>query len=87
MATKTSIGAAHASDGKNMPGRAASELTRRGLLVLSTLGIVATERGTALAANPEGQLTWAVHVSGADVVRPGGDARDNHALHAALRAA
>ena len=50
-------------DGKNMPVRAASELTRRGLLVLSALGIVATERGTALAANPEGQLTWAVHVS------------------------
>ena len=40
-----------------------SDLTRRNLIALSTLGIVATGQHTALAASPEGQLTWAVHIS------------------------
>ena len=39
-----------------------SDLTRRSLLVLSALGIAAAGQGTALAASPEGQLTWAVHI-------------------------
>jgi peptide/nickel transport system substrate-binding protein len=33
------------------------------MLAMSALGIVAAGRGTALAAGPDGQLTWAVHVS------------------------
>ena len=40
-----------------------SDLTRRGLLALSALGIVAAGQRAALAASPDGQLTWAVHVS------------------------
>src|SRR4051812_27288208 len=40
-----------------------SDLTRRGLLALSSLGIVAAGQRGALAASPEGQLIWAVHIS------------------------
>jgi peptide/nickel transport system substrate-binding protein len=40
-----------------------SDLTRRNLIALSALGVVAAGQGTALAAGPEGQLTWAVHIS------------------------
>ena len=42
---------------------ASSDLTRRKLMALSALGIVAAGKRTALAASPEGQLTWAVHFS------------------------
>jgi peptide/nickel transport system substrate-binding protein len=44
-------------------GRIPSDLTRRGLLALSALGIAATGQRAALGASPEGQLTWAVHIS------------------------
>ena len=47
----------------NARGQTPSDLTRRGLMALSALGIVATGQRAALAASPEGQLTWAVHVS------------------------
>ena len=40
-----------------------TELTRRGVIALSALGIAAAGQRAALAASPEGQLTWAVHVS------------------------
>src|SRR5947207_272597 len=40
-----------------------SDFTRRNLLALSTLGIVAAGQRPALAAGPEGQLIWAVHIS------------------------
>jgi peptide/nickel transport system substrate-binding protein len=40
-----------------------TELTRRGFVALSALGIAASGQRAALAASPEGQLTWAVHVS------------------------
>jgi len=40
-----------------------TELTRRGFVALSALGIAAAGQRAALAASPEGQLTWAVHVS------------------------
>ncbi len=40
-----------------------SDLTRRGLLALSALGIAAAGQRAALAANPDGQLIWAVHIS------------------------
>jgi peptide/nickel transport system substrate-binding protein len=40
-----------------------SALTRRGLLALSAFGIAALGHEAAFANGPEGQLTWAVHVS------------------------
>jgi peptide/nickel transport system substrate-binding protein len=40
-----------------------SGLTRRAMLALSALGIVALGRNSALAGTPDGQLTWGVHVS------------------------
>src|SRR5689334_25078087 len=43
------------------PGRAA--MTRRDLLALSALGLVAGAPGLARAAGAAGQLTWGVHVS------------------------
>ena len=42
---------------------AKSELTRRELLALSALGVIAGAPGFALAAAPQGQLTWGIHVS------------------------
>src|SRR5882724_5105870 len=50
-------------DGQSLLGRSSSGLSRRGLLALSALGIVASEQRAALAASPGGQLTWAVHFS------------------------
>ena len=47
-------------DGK---ARADAYLSRRGLLVLSALGLVAGAERTAFAGSPQGQLTWAVHFS------------------------
>jgi peptide/nickel transport system substrate-binding protein len=47
----------------NALGAAPSDLTRRAMLVLSALGVAAAGQGTARAASPEGQLTWAVHIS------------------------
>jgi peptide/nickel transport system substrate-binding protein len=40
-----------------------TDLTRRDLLALTALGLVAGVPGTARAAAPSGQLTWAIHVS------------------------
>ena len=42
---------------------ATSELTRRELLALSALGLIAGPPGFAQAAEPQGQLTWGIHVS------------------------
>ena len=39
------------------------ELTRRELLALSALGLVAGAPGLVRAAAPQGQLTWGIHVS------------------------
>jgi peptide/nickel transport system substrate-binding protein len=39
------------------------ELTRRELLALSALGLVAGAPGLARAAGPQGQLSWGIHVS------------------------
>jgi peptide/nickel transport system substrate-binding protein len=45
-------------------GRASrGALTRREVLALSALGLVAGASGAARAAAPAGQLTWAIHVS------------------------
>src|SRR5215216_519484 len=49
--------------GDGSHGAAPSDLTRRSLLALSALGIVSAGQRTALAASPDGQLTWAVHFS------------------------
>ena len=38
-------------------------LTRRELLALSALGVIAGAPGLARAAGPQGQLTWGIHVS------------------------
>ena len=48
-----------------MPGK--THLTRRELLGLTALGLFGGVPGATLAAGPEGQLTWAVHVSLAPV--------------------
>src|SRR5215470_2120432 len=45
------------------PGAAANGLTRREMLVLTALGLVAGALGPAQGAGPDGQLTWGVHVS------------------------
>src|ERR1700719_615841 len=42
---------------------AKSELTRRELLALSALGVIAGAAGFVQAAGPQGQLTWGIHVS------------------------
>ncbi len=41
----------------------AVHMTRRDVLALTALGLVAGGPGVAMAAAPEGQLTWAIHVS------------------------
>ena len=40
-----------------------NSVTRRDVLVLAALGLVAGTPGSAGAAGPEGQLTWGIHVS------------------------
>ncbi len=45
----------------------AAGMTRRDLFALSALGLVAGAPGSVIAAGPEGQLTWGVHVSLAPV--------------------
>ena len=42
---------------------AKSELTRREMLALSALGLIACAPGLVHAALPQGQLTWGIHVS------------------------
>src|SRR5215472_8458733 len=46
---------------------AATGMTRRELLALAALGLAAGAPGVALAAGPDGQLTWGIHVSLAPV--------------------
>ena len=50
-------------DAAKVRGGTPADLTRRGLLALSALGIAATGQRAALGASPEGQLVWAVHIS------------------------
>jgi peptide/nickel transport system substrate-binding protein len=47
---------------KNKSGLAGSEITRRAALALAAFGLAAAP-GFAFAAEPEGQLTWGIHVS------------------------
>lgn len=62
MARKAKDGSLERHDGTRAGG-APAELTRRGLMALSALGIATMGQRPAMAAGPEGQLTWAVHVS------------------------
>jgi peptide/nickel transport system substrate-binding protein len=48
-------------------GHGGTDITRRDVLGLAALGMAAGAAGPALAAEPPGQLTWAVHVSLAPV--------------------
>ncbi|MDP2332097.1 MAG: ABC transporter substrate-binding protein [Reyranella sp.] len=62
MRTKTVI-RLDSNESAGTDSRKPSKITRRTAMALSALGIVALGRGTAMAASPDGQLTWAVHVS------------------------
>jgi peptide/nickel transport system substrate-binding protein len=63
MGGQTRIDSADRGRAENARRKTSSDLTRRGLLALSALGIAAVGQRAALAANPDGQLTWAVHFS------------------------
>ena len=45
------------------PAGIASAVSRRELLALAALGLVAGAPALALAAGPQGELTWGIHVS------------------------
>ncbi|MGB9648316.1 MAG: ABC transporter substrate-binding protein [Stellaceae bacterium] len=49
--------------GRRNSGTSHTGLTRREVLALSALGVVAGAPRMTLAAAPSGQLTWAIHVS------------------------
>src|SRR5438094_3569260 len=53
--------------GHPAPGGSGTGMTRRDVLALAALGLVAGAPGSAIAAGPDGQLTWGVHVSLAPV--------------------
>jgi len=57
-----------ASDGKMaISATGATPLTRRDVLALAAMGLIAGAPGSAEAAGPDGQLTWGIHVSLAPV--------------------
>src|SRR6266568_8638709 len=45
------------------PGANETHLTRRDVLALAALGLVAGAPGAAVAAGPQGQLSWGVHTT------------------------
>src|SRR6476646_11172929 len=49
--------------GTGVPGRNGIPFSRRDLLALAALGLASGASRVALAAAPQGQLTWGVHVS------------------------
>ena len=49
--------------GTGVPGRHGIPFSRRDLLALAALGLASSTSRVALAAAPQGQLTWGVHVS------------------------
>ena len=72
------------------PGLGASRagVTRRDLLALSALGLVAGAPGGGVRRRAGGPADLGrARLAGADLVRPGRDAGDHHAVHGALRAA
>ncbi|HMD65228.1 MAG TPA: hypothetical protein VKG22_01100, partial [Stellaceae bacterium] len=67
------------------PNAKQPELTRRELLALTALGMVAGAPGLVHAAPPQGQLTWAIHVSLAPTWFDPAETA-HHAIHDPLRA-
>jgi peptide/nickel transport system substrate-binding protein len=57
------MGSDFKSRGTASTGSKETDLTRRDVLALTALGLVAGAPSIARAAAPEGQLTWAIHVS------------------------
>src|SRR5438445_8538430 len=57
------MGSAVDKRGEQRSGTRETHLTRRDLLALSALGLVAGAPITSFAAGPSGQLTWGVHFS------------------------
>jgi peptide/nickel transport system substrate-binding protein len=57
------MGLVFSSRGGRNSGSNETDLTRRDVLALTAVGLVAGVPGIALAAAPSGQLTWAIHVS------------------------
>ena len=56
------------SSGRGEPGSGTDvNISRRDVFALAALGLVAAAPGSAIAAGPDGQLTWGVHVSLAPV--------------------
>ena len=51
----------------SVQGISKNEPTRRDIFAFAALGLLAGTPGSALAATPEGQLTWGIHVSLAPV--------------------
>jgi peptide/nickel transport system substrate-binding protein len=49
--------------GKPKSDRSESSITRREAFALAALGLIAGAPGVAWAADPQGQLTWGIHVS------------------------
>src|SRR5712691_493217 len=46
-----------------IPDDGKAHLTRRDLLALAALGLIAEAPSAAFAAGPEGQLTWGIHTT------------------------
>jgi peptide/nickel transport system substrate-binding protein len=57
------MGAAVGRSGEPKSGVRETGPTRREVLALAALGLVAAAPGSAIAAGPAGQLTWGIHVS------------------------
>src|SRR5881394_2824143 len=49
--------------GTGVPGRNGIPFSRRDLLALAVLGLASNASRVALAAAPQGQLTWGIHVT------------------------
>ncbi len=57
------MGAAVGKCGEPRSGIRETHLTRRDLLAVTALGLVAGAPGAVVAAGPDGKLTWGIHVS------------------------
>ena len=57
------MGATVCCGGKPKPGAQEAHVTRRDVLALAALGLIAGAPRSATAAGTEGQLTWGVHIS------------------------
>jgi peptide/nickel transport system substrate-binding protein len=61
---RTKVASRRESDDRARTGNGTTAtISRRAAMAMSALGIVALGRGAAMATSPDGQLTWAVHVS------------------------